>query len=907
MMTLPFCVFLVSPVRGETLGPLKVHPTNPRYFSDGSGRAIYLTGSHTWLNFQDGGTTEKPRIFDYDAFLDFLEQHNHNFFRLWVWESTSWVWDKPELYTNISPMQYQRTGPGVANDGRPKYDLMKFNPEFFNRLRERVVKANQRGIYVGVKFFEGYSVAAKSQRMLKRGNPFLDHPFHKNNNVNGINGDLNDDGQGYETQTLANPEVTRLQDAYVRKVIDTVNDLDNVVFEISNESHGGSTAWQYHWIRRVHDYEKTKPKRHLVWMSSQWDAFNLGLNKVQFESPAEIVGPTDHDGKEYRSDPPIADGKKIVILDTDHVHPRNRKRISWVWKTFTRGMHTMLMDDPFMDVKRDEEMVGAEGTRLAMGDTLRYAKKIDLASMQPTDDLADCSTGYCLRNSGHEYLAYQSKSGAFQIQLTSGAYRYEWFNPLDHQVVERGTMRAETGSHDFTSPFDGVAVLYLKNTKDLASVHASPTTDSHSSIFPLTQEELEDESTLNEMILSDLLIAGTKDAPQNLREVRVRFFSHNWKDGPWHGTVQVVIPEVIAPDRRGLVAMCPPCGDEKTREGLGMRRAFVEETARLLGIPVVFIPNMGEHFGAGKIHPVSDQLLLKFIETEDPSWLPSFPCSAVRGRALTMVGKLTGYPTTKAVHLGSSISAHHAWVWPLFDDRVKGLVATGSIGFSEDKHPTDGSFKMSSRPALEAIYNADPGVRKVIAEHTDPYHFGDRLRCSVLQIIGSKDFASPPSTLAKTLPKFGGPTHLIFVPNYAHGWKTLRHLAGFRMWIEHVFFERPLSKIRISNANYTKGRVTVTARVEGRPKTQNVQFVYATTSERNFLRSRFFKDTPKKNYSRAKWESVRMTDNNNAWTATFSLPDPSPRFVAGFVDMEDEIDQTTGYVSSQMLWLTAQE
>ena len=33
-------------------GPLRVHPTNHRYFTDGSGKAILLTGSHTWANFQ---------------------------------------------------------------------------------------------------------------------------------------------------------------------------------------------------------------------------------------------------------------------------------------------------------------------------------------------------------------------------------------------------------------------------------------------------------------------------------------------------------------------------------------------------------------------------------------------------------------------------------------------------------------------------------------------------------------------------------------------------------------------------------------------------------------------------------------------------------------------------------------
>ena len=38
-------------------GPLRVHPENPRYFTDGSGKAIYLTGSHTWSNLQDQGMT----------------------------------------------------------------------------------------------------------------------------------------------------------------------------------------------------------------------------------------------------------------------------------------------------------------------------------------------------------------------------------------------------------------------------------------------------------------------------------------------------------------------------------------------------------------------------------------------------------------------------------------------------------------------------------------------------------------------------------------------------------------------------------------------------------------------------------------------------------------------------------
>jgi hypothetical protein len=37
-----------APRRAPAMGPLRRHPTNPRYFTDGSGEVIYLTGSHRW-------------------------------------------------------------------------------------------------------------------------------------------------------------------------------------------------------------------------------------------------------------------------------------------------------------------------------------------------------------------------------------------------------------------------------------------------------------------------------------------------------------------------------------------------------------------------------------------------------------------------------------------------------------------------------------------------------------------------------------------------------------------------------------------------------------------------------------------------------------------------------------------
>lgn len=145
-----------------TKGPLRVHPTNPRYFDDGSGKAIYLTGSHTWASFQDRGFGNPPPIFDFNGYLDFLGKYKHNFIRLWVWEQAFGApWTTNDYY--FHPLPYQRTGPGTASDGLPKFDLKQFNQAHFDRLRARVIAARDRGFYVSIMLFQGWSIEKKTR------------------------------------------------------------------------------------------------------------------------------------------------------------------------------------------------------------------------------------------------------------------------------------------------------------------------------------------------------------------------------------------------------------------------------------------------------------------------------------------------------------------------------------------------------------------------------------------------------------------------------------------------------------------------------------------------------------------------------------------------------------------------
>ncbi len=445
--------FIAKPA--TTAGPLRVNSTNPRYFTDGSGRAIYLTGSHTWSNFMDSGTTDPPPVFDFTAYLNFLQTNNHNFIRLWRAENAKGGENGDNYW--FAPLPYQRPGPGTALDNKPKFNLNQFNQAYFDRLRSRIIAAGQQGIYVSIMLFDGWSVLSKNGLH----HPWLGHPFNQKNNINGINGDTNNDGDGDETQTLSIPAVTALQEAYVRKVIDTVNDLDNVLYEISNESCD-SQNWQYHLINYIKAYESTKPKQHPVGMS-----IDACVNIDLFTSPADWVSPSGD-----VNNPFAADGSKVILFDTDHLCGVCGDR-KWVWKSFTRGLNPIFMD-PYDGASTgrgaplgyDPNNANDVSIRKNMGYALNYANRMNLVKMTPRGDL--CSTGYCLANpvaSGAEYLVYLPSGGAVTVNLSAaaGTLSVEWFNP-GTGVAVAGASTTGGGSRNFTPPFSGDAVLYIFQT-----------------------------------------------------------------------------------------------------------------------------------------------------------------------------------------------------------------------------------------------------------------------------------------------------------------------------------------------------------------------------------------------------------------------------------------------------------
>jgi hypothetical protein len=196
--------------------------------------------------------------FDYVAYLDALKAYGLNYTRIWpgaVLEMVGeYVKDNtmgPRPGRTVVPWA-RSSEPGYLFGGN-KFDLDKWNPKFFARLKDFIVKAGERGIVVEVCFFN----AQRSYRW-----PIS--PLYYENNIQGIGKcDFED------FQTLKDADLVQRESDYVSKITQEVNAYDNVILEICDEPavftpFAEVGPWVGHLLEVVHNTESKLPKKHLL-------------------------------------------------------------------------------------------------------------------------------------------------------------------------------------------------------------------------------------------------------------------------------------------------------------------------------------------------------------------------------------------------------------------------------------------------------------------------------------------------------------------------------------------------------------------------------------------------------------------------------------------------------------------
>src|SRR5216684_8525929 len=336
----------VSNTTNAAMGPLKQSTANPRYFVTPSGKAVLLSGSHTWDDFQDTSTSTSPAAVDFTAYVNFLKSHGHSVTILWRKDLPTYCgWGAGGTW-HIKQFPWKRTGGSsgnqVASDGLPAFDLTQLDQTYFDRLRARVIQLQQNGIYAIVELFDGLGLT--NNRCASDG-----YPFTTGNNVNGV-----DDGGGTNSMTMTSANtITGYQDAFVQKAIDTVNDQPNVLWEISEEAPDNSTWWQGHMIDLIHSYEATKPFQHPV----GYPSLNVsGASDTSlYNSDADWIAPKANLSATNNCSGTGTPKCKVTINDSDHSYfyvnfldssgnVLNQSVRNYIWGNFTSGSMVLFMD-----------------------------------------------------------------------------------------------------------------------------------------------------------------------------------------------------------------------------------------------------------------------------------------------------------------------------------------------------------------------------------------------------------------------------------------------------------------------------------------------------------------------------------------------------------------------------------
>jgi Putative collagen-binding domain of a collagenase len=473
-------LFSAQASHGEIAGPLTAS-SNPNYFKDAHGTVLILNGSQTWNTFQDWGSGGSLRALDFDAFVRFLTAHGHNFTLLWITDMPKFcglpttAGSSPDFIVN--PLPWQRTGPGKATDDRAKFDVTKFDQSFFDRLRTRVQTLLNHNIYVGVYLFTGEWL--NIFRCSSDG-----YPFTRANNVNGIDDGYIGGKKGTGSITMSAPNaITEAQDSYVEKVIDSLNDLPNVLWIVSEEAPRDSGWWNTHQITHIRAYEAKKPYRHPIGYAALIDAPDTILynSDADWVAPQARISPTNSCG----SGKP---GCKVNVNDSDHSYfgmwnESPQKNRNYAWENLMRGNQVLFMDPYVVYYPRENRNQCASPTRGIcdgpdtrwdnfrdnLGYILRYSRKLHLGNIAPRPELS--STSYCLAQTstvGAEYLVYAPSGGTFTVNLSAmpvtRALTMEWFQPSSGLTTMGTQIQAGSSAQSFTPPFSEDAVLYLVDT-----------------------------------------------------------------------------------------------------------------------------------------------------------------------------------------------------------------------------------------------------------------------------------------------------------------------------------------------------------------------------------------------------------------------------------------------------------
>lgn len=456
-----------------------------------NGRWFTYNGNYVYLVGVDAQQLAADPSLPYTEILDQFQKVRINKLRIWM-----------DAYWN--PAGYLHPWPYDLSSGR--YNLDAWNPRYWDRLKDVISEALKRDIVVEISLFNGYP----SDPSWWSGE--FSVAWNGEFNVNGVFS-TNDKGHFFPdffdltySETSSSGKTLRdYQQALVDKAIFELGHYPNVYFEVMNEFFEFASdfdngfekvaPWQQFWA----DYLRQRTDRlvsvHVHDATNDRSVYTQGVEYFWDRPSVDVM--TFH---LYKTDPGLISDQLHASQDKNKILQNNEsfqwyadkavspKRLDKVtreaWGWFASGGYYAFYNGQHTEYEGWDQL----GTRAKV---LRdVADKLSFWRMRPTDDegneydalLLQGPTGknrQLLANPGSEYMAYfwgEPKKALrvwpirtdVIIQLPSGKYRYEWYDPRNGdqlaagKVIGEGATTIQSPSPFLWSGSAGVSLLILK-------------------------------------------------------------------------------------------------------------------------------------------------------------------------------------------------------------------------------------------------------------------------------------------------------------------------------------------------------------------------------------------------------------------------------------------------------------
>ena len=462
-------------------GPVRLHPRNPRYLLF-RGRPVILVGSGEHYG------AVLNRAFDQRRYLDTLQRDGLNQTRVFV----GTYYEKPGDFgiaaNTLAPstadvvVPWARSATPGAADGGNRFDLSRWDPAYFDRLRAFVTEAGRRGIVVEIVLFSSYY-----------GGGWPLSPLNAANNVNGV-GNV----PRARANTLDNHNLLAEQERVVRRIVSELKDFDNIYYEVQNEpwadhevpsavvngsvlptdltagaawknrvdlASAESLAWQARIASFIEDEETTLGVRHLVAQNLANHFYpvrdvsrNVSILNFHYATPeaatlnsglGRVVG-FDETGFASRED-------QVAAPQTDAIY----RRQAWEFLMSGGGIYSML-DYSFTVGHEDGGFVNKApgGGSPALRRQLRVLKdflhRFDIPALSARPQLVVSAPGAFPRTLGADeavgvYLWGDGQTTLI-VDVPAGSWREEWVDTRTGETRKDGSHVHGGGRLELTSP-----------------------------------------------------------------------------------------------------------------------------------------------------------------------------------------------------------------------------------------------------------------------------------------------------------------------------------------------------------------------------------------------------------------------------------------------------------------------